>query len=83
MTISIVAIQEERGTKPVTRSRVDRATACYYPDSKRVVVVADRADFAAAEQAIRELRDHISPAEYVQTCVDCNHTERADDVVTM
>lgn len=59
MTISIVAIQEERGTKPVTRSRVDRATACYYPDSRRVVVVADRGDFEAALEAVEELRAHI------------------------
>lgn len=60
MTISIVTIQEERGTKPVTRSRVDRATACYYPDSKRVVLIADRADFAAAEEALAELRAHLA-----------------------
>ena len=63
MTISIVAIQEERGTKPVTRSRVDRvdrATACYYPDSHRVVLIADRGDFDAAQAALDELRDHLA-----------------------
>ena len=39
----------------ITRSRVDRATACHYADSDRIVVVADKGDFAAAQQALTEL----------------------------
>lgn len=53
--IDTVTIEEQHGTKPVTRARVDRATACYYPDSQRVVLVADRAGFSAALDALTEL----------------------------
>ena len=53
--IDTVAIEHQRGTKPVVRSRVDGATACYYPDSQRVVVVADKAGFSAALDALTEL----------------------------
>lgn len=56
--IDRVTIEHQRGTKPVVRSRVDQATACYYPDSQRVVIVADKANFTAALQALTELRDH-------------------------
>lgn len=56
--IDTVTIEEHKGTKPVIRARVDRATACYYPDSQRVVLVADKADFPAALDALTELRDH-------------------------
>ncbi len=45
----------------VVRSRVDNATASYYPGHNRVVLVADRADFAAAETALRELREAVTP----------------------
>lgn len=53
--IDTVTIEEHKGTKPVIRARVDRATACYYPDSQRVVLVADKADFPAALDALTEL----------------------------
>ena len=53
--IDTVAIETERGTKPVTRARVDRATACFYPDSQRIIVVADRTNFEAAFSALTEL----------------------------
>lgn len=76
--IDTVTIEEQHGTKPVTRARVDRATACYYPDSQRVVLVADKASFRDALEALQELYDHVVPSEYVQVCVDCGASDRAD-----
>ena len=70
--ITTVAIEEKGGTQKVARSRVGAATACYYPSSKRVVVVADRGDFADAEAAVRELRAHVTGGEYLG-CMDCGH----------
>ncbi|URC18177.1 hypothetical protein SEA_ZENTENO07_76 [Mycobacterium phage Zenteno07] len=55
-----MAIETDRGARPVVRSRVDRATACYYPGSHRVVLIADRGDFEAAEEALSELREHLA-----------------------
>ena len=47
----------ERGK--VVRARVDRATAGFYEGSQRIVMIADSADFAAAQAALDELRAHI------------------------
>ena len=47
----------------VIRARVDRATACYYDRSRRIVLVADTGDFAAAQAALDELRAHIDQRE--------------------
>jgi hypothetical protein len=41
-------------------SRVGNATAAYYPVSRRVILMADRAAFADAQQALTELRDEVS-----------------------
>lgn len=43
----------------VIRARVDRATACFYPASQRIILVADKSDFAAAQAALDELRAHL------------------------
>ncbi|MGU3650655.1 hypothetical protein [Mycolicibacterium sp. A43C] len=43
----------------VVRARVDRATACFYESSRRVVLIADGGDFTAAQAALDELRTHI------------------------
>lgn len=61
----------------ITRARVDRATACHYRDSGRVVVVADKGDFAAAQQALDLLRDQVAPTEWLG-CMDCGHAVRGD-----
>jgi len=45
----------------ITRARVDRATACHYRDSRRIVVVADEGDFGAALEALIELADKVAP----------------------
>ena len=44
----------------VIRARVDRATACFYPASKRIILVADKSDFDAAQAALDELRTYIA-----------------------
>ena len=44
----------------VVRARVDGATACHYDRSRRIVLVADKGDFDAAQQALDELRAHFS-----------------------
>lgn len=59
MGVDYVAIEQQGGGKPVVRARVDRATACYYPTSHRVVLVADKGDLDAAEAALAELRAHL------------------------
>lgn len=53
----------------VVRSRVDNATACFYPGNKnRIVVVADHRDFAAAQAALAALTDHVlGEAEKAET----------------
>ncbi|WP_267294081.1 hypothetical protein [Mycobacterium hackensackense] len=48
----------ERGK--VVRARVDRATACMYAKSHRIVLVADGGDFDAAQAALDELRQHVA-----------------------
>lgn len=58
MGVDYVTIEHDRA-RPVVRARVDRATACYYPGSHRVVVVADKGDIDAATAAIAELRAHL------------------------
>lgn len=63
-----------------TRSRIGKASAVHYSESRRVILIADEASFADAEEALRELRDAVDPSEYVQTCVDCNRQERQDDI---
>ncbi|QWY84412.1 hypothetical protein SEA_KNOCKER_70 [Mycobacterium phage Knocker] len=55
-----MTIEHDRGARPVVRARVDRATACYYPGSHRVVLVADKGDIDAAQAALTELRDHLA-----------------------
>ena len=47
----------------ITRARVDRATACHYRDSGRIIVVADKGDFDAAAEALAELTARLQPAE--------------------
>ncbi|QJD51369.1 hypothetical protein SEA_RAWRGERTHAT_66 [Mycobacterium phage RawrgerThat] len=74
--IDTVTIEEQRGTKPITRARVDRATACYYPDSQRVVLVADKADFGAALRALTELRDHYGASTEPDPCTCKNGPTR-------
>ena len=62
--ISTVAIETERGPsgKPVTRSRINgTATAAHYPRSGRIVLVADRGDWASALDALRELAEAVAP----------------------
>lgn len=59
MSIDTVITDDSNKGLPVIRSRVDRATACYYPVSKRVVIIADRQDFRAAEEALAELRSYV------------------------
>lgn len=44
----------------ITRARVDRATACHYRDSDRIVVVADAGDFEAAALALAELEAEVN-----------------------
>ena len=65
--ISTVAIETERGPsgKPVTRSRINgTATACHYPRSGRIVLVADRGEFTSALEALVELAETVlDPAE--------------------
>lgn len=39
----------------ITRVRRDRATACHYRDTGRIIVVADKGDFDAAISALAEL----------------------------
>lgn len=56
----------------ITRARVDRATACHYRDSGRIVIVADRGDFAAAQEALEKLRAVVDSGEYLG-CMDCGH----------
>ena len=58
--IDRVTIDDSPDRRKVVRSRVDSATACYYPGSHRVVLVADRGDFTAAEAALAELRNHLA-----------------------
>jgi hypothetical protein len=55
MGVDLVTIEHDRA-RPCVRARVDRATACYYPGSHRVVLVADKGDLDAAEAALAELR---------------------------
>jgi hypothetical protein len=43
----------------ITRARVDRATACHYRESGRIVVVADAGDFEAAATALAELEAEV------------------------
>lgn len=43
----------------VVRARVDRATACFYEGTRRIVMIADAADFEAGQAALDELRAHI------------------------
>lgn len=59
--ISTVAIETERGPggQPVTRSRTGKATACHYPKSGRVILVADGAAFGDALMALVELSDAV------------------------
>ncbi len=59
MGVDLVAVEHDRGARPVVRARVDRATACYYPGSHRVVLVADKGDLDAAEAALAELRAYL------------------------
>lgn len=59
MGVDLVTIEHDRA-RPVVRARVDRATACYYPGSHRVVLVADKGDLDAAEAALAELRAHLA-----------------------
>lgn len=62
--ISTVAIETERGPsgKPVTRSRINgTTTACHYPKSNRIIVVADRGDWASAYAALMELSEAVDP----------------------
>ncbi|AYB70609.1 hypothetical protein SEA_SERENDIPITOUS_68 [Mycobacterium phage Serendipitous] len=47
----------------ITRARVDRATACHYRDSGRIIVVADKGDFEAAAMALAELACKVAPTE--------------------
>lgn len=47
----------------ITRARVDRATACHYRDSGRIIVVADKGDFEAAAMALAELTAKCAPEE--------------------
>ncbi|WUT94840.1 hypothetical protein PRODRIGUEZ_70 [Mycobacterium phage PRodriguez] len=47
----------------ITRARVDRATACHYRDSGRIIVVADKGDFEAAAMALAELACKMRPEE--------------------
>lgn len=42
----------------VTRSRVEDATASYFPANRRIVLVADKDNWSAAFRALTELRDH-------------------------
>lgn len=60
MGVDYVTIEHDRGGRPVVRARTDRATACYYPGSHRVVLVADKGDIDAAFAALTELRDHLA-----------------------
>lgn len=60
MGVDHVAIEHDRGGRPVVRARQDRATACYYPGSHRIVLVADKGDIDAAFSALTELRDHLA-----------------------
>lgn len=54
--IDHVSTEKVPGTSNgVTRARVGGATACYYHNSRRVVLVADGANFAAAVAALGEL----------------------------
>ena len=59
MGVDYVTIEHDRA-RPAVRARVDRATACYYPGSHRVVLVADKGDIDAAFAALTELRDHLA-----------------------
>lgn len=59
MGVDLVTVEHVQGAKPVVRARVDRATACYYPGSHRVVLVADRGDIDAAAAALAELRAYL------------------------
>ncbi|MCV7208390.1 hypothetical protein [Mycolicibacterium canariasense] len=52
--IDVLSIERGR----VARARVDRATACLYARSNRIVLVADGGDFDAAQAALDELRAH-------------------------
>ena len=70
MGVDLVTIEHDRA-RPVVRARVDRATACYYPGSHRVVLVADKGDLDAAEAALAELRAHL-----VKMGQDIGTTER-------
>ncbi|APQ42328.1 hypothetical protein PBI_RICH_69 [Mycobacterium phage Rich] len=47
----------------IIRARVDRATACHYRDSGRIIVVADKNDFEAAALALAELTASCAPEE--------------------
>lgn len=51
-----------------TRARVTHATACYYPGSQRIIVMADCVDVDAAQAALIELRTYlgwVSPTSLV------------------
>ena len=54
----IDASQQTTSFQQVVRSRVDQATASYFPRSRRVVLVADQDNFVAALEALTELRDY-------------------------
>lgn len=56
-----MTIDKDHGAKGSTRARVDRATAVHYDESGRIVIIADKGDFSAAEDALRELRDAVAP----------------------
>jgi len=43
----------------VIRARVDRATACRYEKSGRIILVADNGDFDAAQDALDKLRSEV------------------------
>lgn len=77
MGVDTVALETDRA-RPATRARVDHATAVHYPGSRRIVLVADRGDFAAAQAALDELRDAVAPTEWLG-CMDCGHAVRGDE----
>lgn len=67
MTVRVIDVDNSQ----VVRAQVDRATACFYPGNRsRIVIVADAADFGAAQAALEELRAHSDRGEYLG-CMDC------------
>jgi hypothetical protein len=49
----------------ITRARVDRATACHYRETGRIIVVADAGDFEAAASALAELTAQVESTREV------------------